>query len=153
MQKNRIYHWSKNFEQINNLLTKLDSDSDFKVPSFLLRAQLIEYALKSLLIHAPYKFDDFDTDKVGEKTMGGVISDLKKCGDAHLNKLIEAASSFVIFRNEITHHLVNGGRSFEEIENDIKKHLDVAENIEKGIIYFAEYVEQTLGVNFDEINA
>ena len=121
------------------------------VPLFLLRAQIIEFALKSLLIHAPYKFEGFSPDDISKKPLGTVIGALEKCGDTHIEQIITSAKAFLTFRNEITHHLVDGGRSFEEIASDIESHLDIAIEIERGIIHFANFVEETLGVNFEEI--
>lgn len=151
MTPDRIYRWSKNIDHIDQLLTKLQVDTEMQVPLFLLRAQLIEYALKSLLIHAPYKFEGFDAEAISRKPLGTIVDKLEECNDPHLEKIIVSARAFVTFRNEVTHHLVDGTRSYKEIADDIAEHLQLAEDIERGIVYFANYVEETLGVNFEEI--
>ncbi|TSC62087.1 MAG: hypothetical protein Athens041674_576 [Parcubacteria group bacterium Athens0416_74] len=108
---NRIYHWSSNFQEIQQLIDELSENKKFLIPRFLLRAQLIEFALKYLLIHAPYKpAKGLGKKPVEDMTMGEVIKKLEECDDSHFNGIIEAATDFKELRNEVTHKLVNSPR-------------------------------------------
>lgn len=147
-----IYRWSKNSQHIEALITELSKDEKFLIPAFLLRSQLIEYALKYLLIHAPYKpKEGLGKKAVEEMTMGEVIVKLRECKDGHLDRTIEAAQVFKDFRNLVTHHLVTSDKTIDEIGELIKRKLQIAVDIERQIIYFADFVEEMLGVNLEEI--
>jgi hypothetical protein len=149
---NQIYAWSSNFEEIQSLINELSKDEKFLIPQFLLRSQLIEFALKYLLVHAPYKPKNGIGKKEVEKmTVGGVISKLKECKDTHLDSIIESANKFKELRNEVTHRMINSDKSIVEIEALITEGLPVTVEIERGIIFFAEHLEKVLGVNFEEI--
>jgi hypothetical protein len=149
---NRIYYWSTNFTQIQSLIEELSNNEKLIIPQFLLRAQLIEFALKYLLIHTPYKPEaGIGKEDVETMTMGQVIAKLKECKDDHLNSVIEAAESFKELRNEVTHKMVNSEKTLTEIEALIKNKLPLAMEIERGITYFAEYVESVLQIHFEEI--
>jgi len=150
---NRIYYWSNNFEAVQGLIDELAENDRFLVPRFLLRAQLIEFALKYLLIHAPYKpAKGLGGKPVEDMTMGEVIKKLGECDDNHLSAIINAASDFKELRNKITHKLVNSDKSLAEIEELIEQKLPIATEIERQIVFFAEYVEQVLPVHFEEIS-
>lgn len=147
-----IYRWSKNSQHIEALITELSKDDKFLIPAFLLRAQLIEYALKYLLIHAPYKPKcGLSKKAVEDMTMGEVIAKLEKCEDGCLDRTIESAQIFKDFRNEVTHHLVSSDKTIREIGELIKEKLQIAVDIERQIIYFADFVKNVLGVNLEEI--
>jgi hypothetical protein len=150
---NRIYYWSSNFEAMQGLIDELAENDRFLIPRFLLRAQLIEFALKYLLTHAPYKpVKGLGKKSVEDMTMGEVIQKLDECDDSHLSAIIDAATDFKKMRNEITHKLVNSDKSLAEIEALIEQKMLVATEIEKQITFFAEYVEQVLPVHFEEIS-
>jgi hypothetical protein len=149
----RIYYWSKNFQGISDLIDKLSEEEVFLIPRFLLRAQLIEFALKYLLRHAPYKpVKGLGRKQIEKMTMGEVIIKLEECNDGHLSSIINSAKVFKDLRDEITHHLVDSEKSLSEISKSIKKNLGLAEEIEAQIAYFAGYVEEVLKVNFEEIH-
>lgn len=141
-----IYTWSENFKMIESLIGKLAKEPGLLIPQFLLRAQLIEFALKHLLLHAPYKpVGGLGKKPIEKMTMGDVINKLDACNDSHLKQIIEAAQRFKDLRNEITHHLIHSEKSKSEIEEQITQKMELAKEIEKQIIYFIDYVEDTLG--------
>ena len=149
---NRIYYWSSNFDEIEALIDELSKSDKFLIPVFLLRSQLIEYALKYLLLHAPYKpKQGLGKKPTEEMMMGEVIVKLRECNDVHFASVIDAALDFKELRNEVTHNLMNSPKSISEVERLIEEKLEIAEKIEKQINYYAQYVEDVLGVNFEAI--
>lgn len=150
---NRIYYWAKNFQDIADVINELSENERFIIPKFLLRAQLVEFALKYLLTHAPYKpSKGLGKKPVEEMTMGEVIKKLRECQESHFDKIIEAAEDFKELRNEVTHRLLTTDKTVFEIEQLILDKFDVADNIENQIVRFANFVEHALSVNFEEIS-
>lgn len=141
--RNSIYERSENFQLIDELVTSLAENPKYLIPQFLLRAQLIEFALKFLYLEFPHiKLSGIDEQHVERMTMGQVIKALEELNDGHLDEIVYAAHEFKDLRNKITHRLVTLNDTRAEIEKEITANLEVAEELENRIIFFLEFIYQ-----------
>ena len=148
---NKMYKWSKNSKHLEKIILKMSQDEELLIPSFLLRCQFIEFGLKFLLLHLPYKPDSLKISSIDGYTMGQTIKELVKAKDNHLHEIIENAEKLKNFRNEMTHNLINNQESIQNIENSIIEKFELSLEIEKGIIHYIDFVEERLGVKFENL--
>lgn len=148
---NKMYKWSKNSKHLEKIILKMSQDEELLIPSFLLRCQFIEFGLKFLLLHLPYKPDSLKVSSIDRYTMGQTISELAKAKDNHLDEIVKNSEKLKDFRNEMTHHLINNQKSIKNIEDSIIEKFELSLEIEKGIVHYIDFVEETLGFKFENL--
>lgn len=145
MSRFSLYKKANNLDYLNELINKLSVNKDFLLPTFLLRSQLIEFALKHLLINYPYPPREGYGKKLIEfMTMGEIIQKLIQLNDNHLDEVIKEAEKFKKIRNELTHRILTSNKDIDEINKLVKGKLKSAYKIEKNILFFLNYVRETL---------
>lgn len=126
-------------EVINNLY----EDDNHLLPVFLLRCQLIEFSLKYLLIHYPFKDKGFiDEEKIEELTLGQTVSKLREIKDSYMDNIVKNAEKLKDLRNDLTHNFIKSDISIDAMNVDIEECMELADQIEQNIYYYFDYVNE-----------
>lgn len=137
-----LYSETANFSKLAELIAELEHDSRYLLVAFLLRAQLVEFALKHALTNAAYKPDDFDATKAENSTMGQVIHKLEQLNDSYYDEIIAAAKKFLPLRNELVHHFLTSKYTEKELRDEIREKLEIASDLERMILRYFEWVKE-----------
>jgi len=149
--KNKLYQWSKHSNYLEDVMTALLGNEKMLVPAFLLKCQFIEFGLKFILLHLPYKKDSLDTSKIEGYSMGQTIAKIREQKDSQLSVLMNSAYDLKEIRNEITHNFINSDKTIDQINKLITDNLQKATEIEEDIVKYILFVENTLGIKFEDI--
>jgi hypothetical protein len=145
MPRLSLYEKTTNLGYLNELIKKLSNNKTLLLPAFLLRAQLIEFALKHLLMNYPYPPQKgYGKKSIESMTMGETIDKLKNLNDNHLNDIIKEADQFKEIRNELTHNILISDKNIDEISKLAEESLKAAYVIERSILFFLTYVQETI---------
>lgn len=132
-----------NFSYLENLIDNLSQQEGYTIPVFLLKAQIVEYAIKYLLGGYPNKPPDFiPEDFLDQATLGMAIGKLEQLHDSFLEDILADARKFNKTRREIVHHLLTSDDDIREIESNLKDTINLATRIEGGVHYFFDYISE-----------
>ena len=129
--------YSEKLSYLENLINELYENEKYLILVFILRCQLVEFSLKYLLERHPAE-NKPAKGKIDDLTMGQTISEIRKLKDSYMEDIIDNAGKLVDLRNEVTHRLINSEDSLNEIKEDIKRKMKIADEIEQNIFYYLE---------------
>ena len=143
------------FSYLEDLIEELSSKNKYIVLVFLLKCQIVEYALKYLLGGYPYKPKGFIPNGFFDKaTIGMVIKKLDKLDDDYLDEIVEKAKKFNKIRVYIVHHFLTSTASIPEIETTLHKRLELADEIEADIHHLFDFISENYygGYSYEELS-
>jgi len=143
------------FSYLENLIEELSSKDKYVLLVFLLRCQIVEYALKYLLGGYPYKPKGFiPKGFFNRATIGMVIGKLENLDDNYLNEIVEKAKDFNKIRIGIVHHFLTSTASISEIEATLHKRLKLANEIEADIHFLFDFISDNYygGYSYEELS-
>jgi len=146
------------FSYLENLIEELslkDKKDKYVLLVFLVKSQIVEYALKYLLGGYPYKPKGFIPKGFFDRaTIGMVIGKLEKLDDDYLDEIVEKAKKFNKIRIYIIHHFLASAASIPEIEATLHKRLKLADEIEADIHYLFDFISENYygGYSYEELS-
>lgn len=130
------------FDYLNGLIEKLSGRPENTLLIFMLKAQLVEYGLKTLFAAHPTLPSRVPSDFLETSTLGMVISKMETENDFILADLIKLSKEFNSTRRHIIHHFLTSPKSIYELESDMNKQIEHSIEIENEIFHALDFLDE-----------
>ena len=142
----------RNRKIVDELLSNLDEDNPKDlILYFLIESQLLEYGIIYLLTKLPF-LPGSEIEDIIDKPLGILVNELERTKDSDMVELAKQAREFNRLRKEIIHNLIFLEVPINNLGNDIKKKIRLAQQIRAQIDAQFNYVyEMTIGIPYGSI--